>query len=77
MDTTRKSRPKFLTADWRKLIMVNYEIDPKELKDLVPPQTEIDYWNGKTYVSLVGFMFLNTKVLGMKIPVSNRIGGML
>lgn len=68
MDTTRKSRPKFLTADWRKLIMVNYEIDPKELKDLVPPQTEIDYWNGKTYVSLVGFMFLNTKVLGVKIP---------
>jgi len=68
METIRKSRPKFLTAEWRKLVMVNYEIDPKELQAFVPPKTEIDYWNGKTYVSLVGFMFLNTKVLGVKFP---------
>ncbi|OJJ23739.1 hypothetical protein BKI52_05155 [marine bacterium AO1-C] len=68
METIRKPRPKFLTAEWRKLIMVNYEIDPKELQAFVPPKTEIDFWNGKTYVSLVGFMFLNTKVLGMRFP---------
>ncbi|HAS40238.1 MAG TPA: hypothetical protein DCS93_07155 [Microscillaceae bacterium] len=68
METIRKPRPKFLTAEWRKLVMVNYEIDPKELQAFVPQKTEIDYWNGKTYVSLVGFMFLNTKVLGIKFP---------
>lgn len=68
MNTYRKPQPKFLTAEWRKLIMVNYEIDPKVLEPLVPPHTELDFWHGKTYVSLVGFMFLNTKVLGMKFP---------
>lgn len=68
MDNIRKPQPKFLTAEWRKLIMVNYEIDPHILEPLLPPQTELDYWNGKTYVSLVAFMFLNTKVLGMKLP---------
>ena len=68
METIRKPRPKFLTAEWRKLIMVNYEIDPKVLQPFVPPHTEIDFWNSKTYVSLVGFMFLNTRVLGIKFP---------
>lgn len=68
MTLERKKQPKFLTAEWRKLIMINYEIDPKALEHLVPPKTEIDFWNGKTYVSLVGFMFLNTKVLGVKVP---------
>lgn len=58
----------FLTAEWKHLIMVNYEIDAAILKPFLPPHTEIDFWNGKTYVSLVGFMFLNTKVLGFPIP---------
>lgn len=58
----------FLTAEWKHLIMVNYEIDANILKSYLPTHTEIDYWNGKTYVSLVGFMFLNTKILGLPIP---------
>lgn len=58
----------FLNAQWRKLILVNYEVDPEVLKRHVPAGTELDLWNGKCYVSLVGFMFLNTKILGMRIP---------
>ena len=58
----------FLNAQWRKLIMVNYEIDPKLLSEFVPNHTELDLWNGKCYVSLVGFKFVDTKMLGMKIP---------
>jgi hypothetical protein len=58
----------FLQAEWRKLLMVNYAIDPDALKPFVPAHTELDFWNGTCYASLVGFMFLNTKVLGMKIP---------
>ena len=58
----------FLKAEWRKLALANYSIDPKVLKSLVPFGTELDLWQGKCYVSLVGFMFLNTKVLGVKIP---------
>lgn len=58
----------FLKAEWRKLLMANYEIDPKVLLPHVPAGTELDLWDGKCFVSLVGFLFLNTKVLGLKIP---------
>ncbi len=58
----------FLKAAWRKLIMVNYEIDPEVLKQYVPYGTELDFFEGKCYVSVVGFMFKNTKLLGFKVP---------
>lgn len=58
----------FLTAEWRKLAMVNYEIDPSLLSEFIPFGTELDLWEGKCYVSLIGFMFLNTRLLGFKIP---------
>ena len=58
----------FLTAEWRKLAMANYEVSPALLAPYVPFGTELDLWEGKCYVSLVGFMFSNTKLLGIKIP---------
>ncbi|MEM7575643.1 MAG: DUF2071 domain-containing protein [Bacteroidota bacterium] len=58
----------FLQAEWRKLILVNYEIDPRVLQPLLPAKTELDVWQGRCYVSVVGFMFLRTRLLGIKIP---------
>ena len=58
----------FLKAEWRKLAMANYEIDPEILKKYVPFGTELDLWGNKCYVSLVGLIFLNTSLLGFKIP---------
>src|SRR5262245_39950811 len=58
----------FLTAEWKYLAMLNYEIESKILEPLVPAGTELDTWNGKTLISIVGFLFLNTKVLGLSIP---------
>ena len=58
----------FLKAKWRKLVMVNYEVNPEILEKYVPNGTELDFFEGKCYVSLVGFMFLNTRLLGVKIP---------
>ena len=58
----------FLTAEWNDLALINYEIDPKLLEEYVPMGTELDLWNGKCYISLIGFMFENVKVLGIKIP---------
>lgn len=58
----------FLKAEWRKLILANYKVDPEILKPFVPTGTELDLWNDTCYVSLVGFMFVNTKLLGIKIP---------
>jgi len=59
---------KFLQAEWRDLLMINYEVDPDILKPYLPAYTELDLWQGKALVSMVGFMFLNTKVLGIKWP---------
>ena len=58
----------FLRASWENLVLVNYIIEPKVLSPYIPKGTELDLWNGKCYVSLVGFLFKNTKLLGLKIP---------
>jgi uncharacterized protein YqjF (DUF2071 family) len=58
----------FLTAEWRKLAMANYSVDAALLKSYVPNKTELDLWNNTCYVSLVGFMFLNTRLKGFSIP---------
>ena len=58
----------FLTAQWRALAMLNYDVDPALLQRFVPAGTELDLWNGHAFVSLVGFRFLNTKVLGISFP---------
>ncbi|MEP7143924.1 MAG: DUF2071 domain-containing protein [Ferruginibacter sp.] len=61
-------RSEFLTAEWKNLIMANYIVDPADLLPYLPGKTELDFYNGNTYLSLVGFMFKNTRVLGFKIP---------
>jgi uncharacterized protein len=58
----------FLQAEWRKLAMANYSVDEKVLVNYLPNKTELDLWNGTCYVSLVGFIFQKTKLLGLKIP---------
>src|SRR4030095_3417706 len=59
---------KFLTAEWRDLILANYEVYPEVLHALVPAGTTLDLHEGRCFVSLVGFMFLNTRVLGVPVP---------
>jgi len=58
----------FLKAQWKNLIIINYEIDPNILKPYLPKGTQLDSFNNKYYVSVVGFMFMDTKVLGIKLP---------
>src|SRR5438128_2733543 len=61
-------KPVFLTAEWRDLIMANYLVDPGVLQNYLPDKTELDCFEGKYYVSLVGFMFLKVKLRGLTIP---------
>jgi uncharacterized protein YqjF (DUF2071 family) len=49
--------------------MANYEVPPALLQPYVPPGTELDFYEGKTYASIVGFRFLNTRLLGIPIPL--------
>lgn len=58
----------FLTAEWRKLAIANYVIDKDILIPYLPAGTEIDLFNGDCYVSLVGFLFKETKLLGVRVP---------
>jgi len=58
----------FLTARWRYLAMLNYEVPPEILAPLVPAGTELDSWRGRTFASVVGFLFLDTRVRGIAIP---------
>jgi len=60
---------KFLTAEWRHLLMLNYTVQPELLRPYLPAGVELDTWNGYTYVSMVGFLFLKTKVLGLSLPL--------
>jgi uncharacterized protein len=59
----------FLTARWENLIMANYEVDPAILQAYLPVGTELDFYDGKAYVSLVGFMFIKSKIFGIPIPM--------
>ncbi|MCC6370887.1 MAG: DUF2071 domain-containing protein [Bacteroidia bacterium] len=58
----------FLKAEWRKLILANYVVGPDFLKPFLPEGVELDLWNNRCYLSLVGFMFLNTRVKGVAVP---------
>jgi hypothetical protein len=58
----------FLTAAWHHLLMLNYEVAPALLQPLVPRGTVLDTHDGRTWASLVGFRFLDTRVLGVPVP---------
>ena len=49
--------------------MLNYVVDPRLIAPLVPARTEIDFENGETFLSVVGFLFLDTRLLGLPIPL--------
>ncbi|MEO5976796.1 MAG: DUF2071 domain-containing protein [Chryseolinea sp.] len=58
----------FLKAEWQKLVMANYIAEPGLLLPYLPYRTEFDLWNDSCYVSLIGFMFVNTRLKGIKVP---------
>lgn len=61
------SRP-FLTAQWRNLFLVTYAVPPSLLAKRVPAGLELDTRDGKAFVSLVAFEFLDTRVFGIGWP---------
>ena len=59
----------FMTARWENLIMANYAIDPEILKPYIPNGVELDLFEGKAFVSLVGFLFRKSRIFGIPIPL--------
>jgi len=62
----------FLTAEWRKLIMAQYAVDPAMLAPWLPRGVELDVYQGRCYVSLVGFLFDRVRVKGLAVPFHTR-----
>jgi uncharacterized protein YqjF (DUF2071 family) len=58
----------FLRAGWYHLTMLNYPVEPAILRRYVPTGTELDLHGGRAYVSVVGFLMLDTRVLGVPVP---------
>ena len=59
---------KFLTAEWQDLVMANYVVAPEILAEFLPPGVALDLWENECYISLVAFKFLETAMMGVKIP---------
>jgi hypothetical protein len=64
----------FLTAEWRKLIMANYIVAEDVVRPYLPIGTELDRYNGRCYVSLVGFLFQDTRLKSVPIPFHRTFG---
>jgi uncharacterized protein len=62
----------FLRAEWRKLIMAQYEVPPAALAPFVPAGLDLDLFHGRCFVSLVGFLFDRVKLLGIGVPGHER-----
>jgi uncharacterized protein len=62
----------FLTAEWRKLIMVQYRVEPAALEPYLPAGLELDLYEGRCFVSLVGFLFDRVRLKGVAIPFHTR-----
>lgn len=58
----------FLTARWESLLLLNYVCPSELLCPYVPRGTHLDRWDGHPIVSLVGFMFRDTRVRGVAFP---------
>jgi uncharacterized protein YqjF (DUF2071 family) len=65
---TMNRQSKFLTAEWSNVLMLNYAVDSTLLQQFVPRGTELDTFDGKTYLSLVGFEFNRTRMFGLSVP---------
>ncbi len=61
------TRP-FLRARWSNLLLLTFEVDEALIRKVIPPELEPDRWDGRTHVSLVAFDFLDTRVLGCRVP---------
>jgi len=58
----------FLRARWESLLMLNWACPAEWLAGRVPPGVELDPFEGECLVSIVGFLFKDTRVRGVRIP---------
>jgi len=69
--SSSERKPLFMTAAWRDLAILNYEVEASVLAGRVPPGCELDDWNGTHFITVAGFRFLKPRILGLALPFRN------
>ena len=49
--------------------MLNFTVDPALVAPDIPNGTELDFYEGETFLSIVGFLFLETRLMGVPVPL--------
>jgi uncharacterized protein len=67
----RPERP-FMTAQWTELVMLNFKVPVELIARIAPSGTEPDLFDGEAYLSVVGFMFRDARMFGLRMPGHSR-----
>ena len=59
------SGPVVMRQNWRNLLFLHWEVPMESLRQLVPPELEIDTFDGKAYVGLVPFSMRDIRPRGL------------
>ena len=58
---------------WRDLVFVHWAVSPAVVAPLLPPELEVDTFEGKAYVALVPFLMTGIRCVGLPpIPGTSR-----
>jgi uncharacterized protein len=57
-----------LAGHVRFAVFTTYEVDRRVLEPLVPAGTELDPWQGRTFISLVAFEMTDSRLCGVPLP---------
>lgn len=63
----KPDRP-FLTARWTDLLVLNFAVPGEVIARVAPLGTAPDYFDGRAYLSVLGFMFRDAKFYGVGLP---------
>ena len=66
----------YLVADRRHVIVFNFKVPEKLLLPYLPEGTQIDTFKGECYLSLIGYLSLNTKIAGVPIMLKRDFEGL-
>ncbi len=63
--TKRPEQRVVMRQKWRDLLFLHWAVDPQALRRLVPPQLELDLFDGTAYVGLVFFTMTGVRPVGL------------